>query len=511
MRKKNSIFNMIGSLSSYFIATIFTLITQACLLKTLGIEYNGVNGLFTNIITMLSVAELGIGTTIIFKLYKPLADNNVSKIKAWMRFYKLCYRIVAGLITIVGLAIIPLIPLIVGEIEILENIKILYLISLLDTILSYIMTYKRSVLYADQKNYIINIVHIGYIAFMNITQILLLIIFKNYYLFLTVKLVYRLLENIIINVYINKKYPYINEKVEPISKEEKNDVLTRVKAIFLQKVSFVINKGIDNVVISCVLGIAAVGYYTNYFTIVAAITAIIFQIVSSFTASVGSLLTENNKDKNLDVYNKINFFNSIITAIAICGFVCCVQPFINLWVGKQYQLDFYVVISFGIYIYTDTIRRGITIFKDAAGICKEDKWMYVIMALINLISSILLCIFIGISGVILGTALSYLFLIVYSYPKYIYEPIFKNKKIEYYKDVFKYLFLIVGSTSTSLIIINFIPCQNDIIQILVNGFIAIVITFCFFTLFLYRSHEYKYYFSFVKKIYNRFRKSKSTN
>ena len=170
MRKKNSIFNMIGSLGSYFIATIFTLITQACLVKTLGIEYNGVNGLFTNIITMLSVAELGIGTTIIFKLYKPLADNDISIIKSWMKFYKLCYRIVAGFVTIVGLIIIPLIPLIVGKIDILENIQILYLISLLDTILSYIMTYKRSILYAEQKNYIINIVHIGYNSFMNINK-----------------------------------------------------------------------------------------------------------------------------------------------------------------------------------------------------------------------------------------------------------------------------------------------------------------------------------------------------
>lgn len=504
MRKKNSIFNMIGSLGSYFIATIFTFITQAFLVRKLGIEYNGVNGLFTNIITMLSVAELGIGTTIVFKLYKPLADNNINLIKSWMKFYKLCYRIVAGFITIVGLAIIPLIPLIVGKIDISENIRILYLISLIDTILSYIMTYKRSILYADQKNYIINIVHIGYIAFMNITQILLLIIFENYYLFLAVKLVYRLLENIIINIYINKNYPYINEIAEPISKDEKSDVLDRVKSIFLQKVSFVINKGIDNVVISCILGIIAVGYYTNYFTIVAAITAIIFQIVSSFTASVGSLLTENNKEKNLDIYNKINFFNSIITAIAVCGFVCCVQPFINLWLGKQYQLDFYVVISFGLYIYADTIRRGITIFKDAAGICKEDKWMYVIMALINLISSIILCIFIGISGVILGTTLSYLFLIMYSYPKYIYEPIFKNKKIEYYKDVFKYLFLIVCSTSVSLLIVNFVSFQNNIIQLLVNSIISIVITFGFFTLFLSRSHEYKYYLSFIKKIYSKF-------
>ncbi len=500
MRKKKSLLNIIGSLGSYFIATIFTLITQAFLIKTLGIEYSGVNGLFTNIITMLSVAELGIGTTIIFKLYKPLAENDVELIKSWMKFYKLCYMVIAGFILLIGIVIIPLIPLIVGKVDIYENLQLLYLISLFDTFLSYIMTYKRSILYADQKNYIINFIHIGYIIFMNVTQILILILFKNYYLFLLIKLLYRLLENIIINIYVNKKYPYINDISYSISHEEKKDVFDRVKAIFLQKVSFVINKGIDNIVISCLLGITAVGFYTNYYTIVSAIVAIIYQVVSSFTASVGNLLTENNSKKNFEIYKKINFFNSFITTIGIIGFTCCIQNFIDIWVGKEFELSMFVVLSFSLYIYSDSIRRSITIFKDAAGICKEDKWMYVIMAFINLLSSIFLCKVIGISGVILGTALSYEFLILYSYPKYIFTNIFKKNKKVYYIENSKYLFIIILSLIISLLITKSLYFENLILHIIINVFVSVLIPSIIFAIFLHKTEEYKYYVNYIKTI-----------
>lgn len=500
MRKKNSFLNIIGSLGSYFIATIFTFITQACIVKILGIEYNGVNGLFTNIITMLSVAELGIGTTIIFKLYKPIADNNFEIIKSWMNFYKICYRIVVLFITVVGIAIIPLIPLIIGEVSITENIKVLYIISLFDTIISYIMTYKRSILYADQKNYIINIIHIGYVIFMNITQIILLMLFKNYYIFLLIKLIYRLLENVLINLYVDRTYPYLRGNCKQITKADKKDVFDRIKAIFLQKISFVINKGIDNIAISCILGIVAVGYYTNYYTIVAAITAVIYQIVSSLTASVGNLLTEKDINKNFDIYKKINLLNSVITAIGVVGFINCVQPFIEFWIGSEYKLDIFIVIAFGLYIYTDSIRRAITIYKEAAGICKEDKWMYVIMALINLISSIILCRIIGIGGVVLGTAISYGFLIIYSYPKYIFVPLFKREKCIYYKENLKYIVIIIMSSSISIVLCNYIKSNVTFIQILINAIISISITLITFYISLHKTDEFKYYVNILRDI-----------
>ena len=473
MRTKNSTYNMIATMASYLVALLFNFITQAIFIKTLGIEYLGVNGLFTNILTMLAVAELGIGSTIVYKLYKPLAEKDYEKIKSWMNFYKKCYNWITIIILLIGLTLIPFLEKIVGTITMKENITILYVIQLIDIALSYCMSYKRSLLYANEKNFIINMVHIAYIIFMNITQIFILFFTKNYILYLISKLIYRMLENILIN---------------------------RVKAIFLQKISFVINKGIDNIIISSILGVVVVGYYTNYYTIVSTVSTIIYQIISSLTASVGNLLTENNKEKNYQIYKKINMLNSFITGICIVLFMCLITPFIKLWIGEKYLLSLGVLISFAIYLYTDSIRRAITLFKDAAGICTEDKYMYLIMIIINLSLSILLCKELKITGVILATAISYMFLILISYPKYIYEPVFNKKKKEYYKENIKYLVFILFSAVFSFIICINIEINSNLLSCIINSIISSSIYLLLFILMFKNTKEYKYYVENISKI-----------
>ena len=416
-----------------------------------------------------------------------------------MKFYKLCYRCVALFITIAGISLIPFIPQIIGKVGIEDNIIVLYIISLLDVIFSYIMTYKRSLLYANQKNYIISIIHTFYLLLMNVSQILLLLLFKSYIIFLIVKLVFRFLENIIINIYVNKHYPYVKESAKDIEKNEKKDILIRVKAILLQKISFVINKGIDNVLISIFLGIITVGYYSNYNLIVTTIGTIIYQIISSMTASVGNLLTENNIEKNYSIYKKINMINSFITCIAVVGFSCTITPFVCLWLGEEYLLSDFVVISFAIYIYAEAIRRTNTLYKEAAGICIEDQYMYIIMALINLSLSIFLCKIIGMPGVILGTAISYLFLMYYSYPKYVFKKLFKKKYIEYIKENIKYFLFIIISFGCSFILCKIISIDNFFFQLLFNIVISVSLpTFFFYILFGTRE-EFKYLIGLVKK------------
>ena len=505
MRKKKSLYNIIFSLLSYFITMVFTFITQAIIVKLLGIEYSGVNGLFTNILTMLSVAELGIGTAIIFKLYEPLAKNNKQEINSWMYFYKKCYRYVALFVLIVGIIIIPLVPIIVGKTYVRENLYILYLISLFDVAFSYIMTYKRSLLYADQKNYIINIVHIGYVVLMNACQIIIIYCTKNYLYFLLVKLIYRVLENIIINIYVNKHYPYIKDKTIPISNKDKKDIIDRIKSIFVQKVSFVVNKGIDNITISLFLGVASVGYYTNYNLIATTLCGIIFQMISGFTASIGSLLTEKNKEKSYLTYKVINLINSSLTAICVVGFICCSTAFIRVWLGHKYILPLTIIISFGIYIYSDSIRRSITIYKEAAGICKEDKYVYITMAVINLIASIILCKLIGISGVIIGTAISYLYLIFYSYPKYIFAKVFDVSPKEYYIEKLKLIFIIIGVSICSYLICYFLPFKG-ILLFIIDGIISCIITTVILIILYKNTYEFEYIRGLLLKAFNKERK-----
>lgn len=499
MRIKKSFYNVAFSLLSYFISMIFTFVTQAMIVKILGIEYSGVNGLFNNILTMLSVAELGIGTAIIFKLYDPISKDNREEIKSWMNFYKICYRFVALFVLLVGLLILPLVPAIIGSSSIKDNLYILYFISLLDVIFSYIMTYKRSLLYADQKNYVINIVHILYTVFMNLFQIIIIFFTKKYLYYLIVKVIFRLLENIIINSYVNLNYPYINEKYLPISKSDRRDISERIQAIFVQKVSFVVNKGIDNILISIFLGVSSVGFYTNYNLIVTTLSSTVFQMISGFSASIGNLLTENNKEKNYLIYKVVNLFNTSMTSLCICGFFCCIQPFITIWLGHDYLLSLDIVISFVIYLYSDSIRRSITIFKEAAGICKEDKHAYIFMTLINLFSSIILCRLFGISGVIVGTSISYLYLIFYSYPKFVFTKVFTEPIYFYYIEKIKNIFLITISLLLSFYLCNLFSC-HIIFKFIFNGIIASFVTFILLIVVYRKSDEFIYLRKLINKL-----------
>ena len=226
MRTSNSIKNTIVSILMSAITILIGLITQKIFIEMLGTEYLGLNGLFTNILSMLAIAELGIGSAIIYSLYKPIAENNETKIKSLIEFYKKSYRIIAIIVLIIGLAVMPFLNIIVGETEIKENINILYLLFLFDTVASYLLTYKRSILYANQKTYIINIIHILYLILMNSLQIIMLIITKNYIIYLSIKIVFRILENVIITMIANRMYPYIKEKdIEPIDFETKKNIV----------------------------------------------------------------------------------------------------------------------------------------------------------------------------------------------------------------------------------------------------------------------------------------------
>lgn len=508
MRKQKTIFNVVGTMCSYFVMVLFNFITQRYIIHVLGIEYSGVNGLFSNILTMLSVAELGIGTAIVFKLYKPIKDENYEEINKWMNFYKVCYRYVAIVILVCGVIIVPFIPKIVGKTSINDNLYLLYLISLLDVVFSYLLTYKRSLLYADQKNYIINIIHIFYIVFMNITQIFVLNIFHSYFIFLVVKLFFRIAENLIINKYVNVHYSYLKKTKEKISKVERKDIYERVKAIAFQKISFVVNKGADNLIISLFLGIVQVGLYTNYFTIVNAITSVIYQFVSSFIASVGNLLTDNNKTKNYLIYREITLVNSYISIMGSIMFIIIGQDFIKMWIGEEYLLSAVTLVLFGIYIYVDSIRRSITVFKDAGGICKEDKNMYIIMPVINVFFSILLVYIIGMPGVILGTIFSYLFLIFFSYPKYVFKPLFCKNVKYYYFDFFKYATIAVITFVLSVLILKNVYISNSIIYILIKLMVIFIVGTIVFIILLHNTMEFRELLDLSKKFMRKLIKSK---
>ncbi len=501
MRSKNSLKNAIVAFVMNIVTILIGFVSQKIFLNILGTEYLGINGLFSNIVSMLGIVELGIGSAIIYNLYKPIAEKNIEQIKSLMLFYKTSYRFIAVIISMLGLLIIPFLGMIVGETTINENINVIYILFLMDIIASYLLAYKRSILYANQKSYIINIVHILYLLIMNITQIFILYTTKNYILYLIIKIICRILENIVITIIASKKYKYIKEKnVTKLEKNVRKDIFTKVKGLVYHKIGNFVVLGTDNIIISSFLGVTTVGLYSNYNLIIQALINLFSQVFSSITASVGNLLVEENTSKSYTIYKNELFLNSWIYAFASAGLLCIIEPFIKVWIGEQFILPFGVLVTLVVNFYFSGMRGTNGTFKEAAGIFYEDRHMPILESITNIVASIILVNIFGLAGVFMGTIISNFVLLFYGYPKYTYKPLFKRTYKQYINDYIPYIFVAGISVFVTYLIVSRVNVNNDILQIIVNLILVFIIPNVIHVIVFHRTEEFKFYKNIVENI-----------
>lgn len=502
MKITNSIKNSIFAMISNILAILIGLISQFFFLKFLSIEYLGLNGLFSNIISMLGIMELGIGNAIVYNLYAPLVEKNYSKVNSLMNFYKKCYRLIGITIFILGLGLIPFLPLIIKNISINININLVYFLFLLEVSISYFFSYKRSLLYADQKNYYVNIIHIFYLLFMNIFLIIFLFLTRNYYFYLIIKIIFRMTENLLIHYIVNKKYKHIDFLIEKdLDSDTKKDIFQKVKALFFHKIgSFVVN-GTDNIIISKFIGITAVGLYSNYFLIINSVQTLFCQTISGVTASVGHLLVEKNEEKSFYIFDKIRFINFWIATFSSISILLIIQPFITLWIGKEYLISSYVVIVLSINYFFRMMTMCFSVFKESAGIFKEDQFIPLLESAINIIFSIFLSQRLGLAGVFLGTFISSLTYWMYSYPRFIYKGLFKKNYREYLIDNGKYFFLFFIILIISSIISYVLATQNIIINLIINILISIFIPNIIIIIIFYKNNKLLFFYDIFKKTF----------
>lgn len=505
MRTKKSAKNILFALLSNIIVIVIGLISQAYFLKTLGSEFLGLNSLFTNIISMLSIAELGIGSAIVFHLYKPLYNDDKENIKSLMNFYKKTYRAIAIIVFCIGILIVPFLSVFVNVKTIDINYYFVFILFLSDACLSYLLSYKRSILYADQKNYIINIIHITVVIIMNVLQILFLVYTSNYYIYLEIKILFRFVENIIINCYVNYKYSYLKDKdILPLNKNILMDIKKKVKALFVHQIGAFCVNGTDNLIISKFLGLTVVGLYSNYFLIINSISNLFSQSFSAITSSIGNLLVSKEKNKSLEVFQQLNFINFWLSCFTmICLFVLT-NDFICLWIGEDYLLSNYVLLVLCINYFLQTMKRSITVFKEAGGIFYEDRFVPFLESGTNLIISIILVRYMGLIGVFIGTLFSVCILHFYSYPKYVYSNLLNGEK----KD---YIFLIIKRFFCSIIILlityfiasYFNPISNLIIRIVIKLILCFIVPNIMIIFFSHKSRDFVNTMHSIKTIFKR--------
>ena len=497
MRIKNSSFNVIFDIIQLIVTTILTFVTRTFFIRYLGTELLGLDGLFTNILSMLSLTELGFETAIGFSLYKPLATNDKEKISKIMTMLKKAFRIVALAVLVVGLALIPFLHLVANGYN-GTNIYLYYVLYLINTVLSYLLTYKETLIIADQQSHKIARIRILFLIVLYLSQIALLITTKNFTLYLIAVIIVNFVRNLFINIYITKKYKDIDfNSKEKVDVKTKKEIFENTKNLFISKVGDYLLNGTDNIIISAI-NITLTGIYSNYLSIVGIMKTVINSIYNGVTSSLGNVMAI----EKLEVQERI-FNISCFIAFFVAGFICIemiflFNPVISLWsiIGKWTGTDFVLpfwmslVIALNFYFYAQT--RPLSSLKIASGKYKSDRFIPLAQAVVNLFFSIVLGIYMGLGGVILGTLISYLMVGCVFRPLVLIKSIFGVSSKGYFITQLKNIF-----TLTIIFIINYLLFNNIFVNTsfliiiykgLIVAFIYLIITYI-----LYRNdNSYRY-------------------
>ena len=406
-RTKNAMRNILFDGFFKLINMLLPFIMRSVILYYLGAEYLGLNGLFRSILSFLNLAELGVGTAMVFSMYKPVAEDDTETICALMRLYRTFYRIIGLTIAAIGLLLTPFLPnLISGDIPPDMNLYILYFMNLGSTVITYwLFSYKRSLLYAHQRVDIVSKVAIPIKLLEFVLKIITLVIFRNYYLYLLIQLLSYAVENLITAKQVTKMYPHYSARGD-LPKEKVKEIMRRVRDLFTAKFSNVIFNSADTLVISAFIGLDILAVYQNYFFIITSLRTFLDVFIGACIAGVGNSLITENIDKNYNDCRKVTMLYGWIMCVSSAMLLCMYQPFIEIWMGKDSLLSYSLVISFVIYFYTMGMNKIMSMFKDAAGIWHKDRFRPLAGALVNLVLNLALINFLGLYGVLLSSIIS---------------------------------------------------------------------------------------------------------
>lgn len=492
MRTKNALKNISGSFFKNIVLNVLRFLSRTIFIKVLGETYLGISGMLSNVLGMLAFADLGIGSAIAFSLYKPLNENNKNKIKSLMQFYKKAYLIIAIIIFCVGIAILPFLDFFVKNNQSVPNLKIYYFVFLINMVIGYLFSYKRTLIIADQREYeIIPIIVLNNFLVTTI-QIIVLLIFKNYLIYLIIQTLFILVENLMVNHYINKKYPYINDtEIKKLDSKELKSIKTNVKALVYHKVGTYFVESTDNLIISKFLGLTVVGIYSNYVLIINMLHTIINSALISTTSVFGNVNIKEKPEKRYKIFKTINFITFIVFSIcALCLFNLFNLFIGKIWLGDKFLIDRLTVLIICIVFYMNGLMHTNDVIKSSAGLYDKDKFVPIIQSILNIVFSIILVKYYGLAGVFIGTLISAIFVMIVK-PIIIYKYIFETNVCSYYIDFFKKILIIflAGIVSNYIISLNFI--KNAYFAFAVYGAITVAIMLLFIYIFFRSSEEFK--------------------
>lgn len=502
-RTKNSIVNTLSSFLLQFSTTFLSFIVRTVFIYQLDKKYLGLNGLFSDILSLLSLAELGIGTAIIYSMYQPFAKKDYKKIGALLNLYKKLYRYIGIVVALLGISLTPFLNMFITDMPNIEQLFLIYWLYLANTVISYFYIYKKSILIVDQKIRMASLIQIGISFLQAVVQIVILIVTHNFIFYLIVQIICSFLNNYLVSKYVDIKYNnLIKYSNEIIDLETKKGIIKNVYYMFVSKISSVVVTSTDNLLISSFVSTVSLGLYSNYLIFVSLVRQITSRVFEAVKGSVGNLIATESTEKTFVTYNNLFFLNFLISGFCVSVLFCVINNFIKLWIGERFILSTGITAIICINLYMRTIREVSLTYIDTYGLFKNIKWKSIAEAVLNLIASLffVLNLKMGIVGVLLGTFTSNIFTNFWFEPYIIYKLGFNKSVVHYFMKFFSYLIAVVLSICISLFLYKWINISNIYIDFLVKIIVVIITDVIVYTVLFFKTDEFRYYLNLVKRI-----------
>ena len=496
---KNIIKNGVFSLIYQIVTIILNLLTRTCFLQYVGVELLGINSTFSSILNTLSLAELGFQTAITYHLYEPIEKNNKKIVNQLMNIYRKVYHFIALIILFASFLVLPFLQYFLKGVTVTNYIYIIFIIQALNTVFSYILSYKRTLLFADKKDYICKAIDVATNIIFSILKIVSLVVYAKYEYYLIITIIQTVVANLSIHIICNKLYPYLNK--EKIDKNLFKKVFVNVKDVFAAKISNYVYSSTDNIIISSMISSVAVGLVVNYTTIIIQLKSLISLLLNPVIPIIGRSLVSNNNnlEKKIDQFNFLTFFRYCLILLIVVPTYILLEDFIIMWIGSDYLLSRFILILLIVDFYISIIYAPCFDYLNAAGLFKQERNVMIVAAIMNIVLSIIFTLFIGLSGVLLGTVITQLFLWI-SRSLILFLNYFNdnsNFKKYWIKQIY-YIFIFIISIILCSFIHQLVTIENPIFNFIICGICCEIVAVIVYIIFLSRSQESKYLIQSIK-------------
>ncbi|MCM1537384.1 MAG: hypothetical protein NC254_03185 [bacterium] len=434
MRSRNAVVNTLAGGLGTLLVGLLQFIGRVVFIRFLSDEYLGISSLFTNILSILSLTELGLSTAVCFRLYQPLAGGDRETVKSVMRYFRRAYFVIGWVVVVLGAALLPFLPWLMTGTTGLVDVRVIYMLYVLQSAASYwFWAYKAILLQADQKLYIVRFYHVLANVIVTVLQLVTLAMFRNFMLYSVIGLFAAVLVNLFSAREVDRRYPYLKERTyRRLTKEEKKSLFRDVSGMSLFKMNTTVVNSTDNLVISAFINVKTVALYGNYQLIISGVSQVAMQLFGGVTATVGNYYAEDTREHNEFVFRCIQLLCYWVYTLLGIGMFVCLNPLIRLCFGTSRVFSWELVFLQVLYFMINGFQRTSFIYRDACGLFWKGKARPVATAVLNIVISIVLVRYIGLAGVIAGTIISWLLTTWWYDPCLIYRQAFSMPVRRYF-------------------------------------------------------------------------------